>query len=165
MSLVKSPHLTEKRLAALRRNARLSRGPRTREGLERIRAAKLRHGWYSRVPGAAFRVLGDDLGEVARLREELHREWNPTDILQEWLVDRLALAFWRFERTAELSALAPRLVDSQRPEDWSFQQIVRNTHRLLDLKRQERQLAMVAGWTSPPPAEKIKKFRYIQRSR
>jgi len=45
MSLIKKHEVTEKQLAANRRNQRLSHGPVTAEGRERIRAAHLRHGF------------------------------------------------------------------------------------------------------------------------
>ncbi len=58
MSLVKSPRLTERKLAALRRNAKRSHGPATLEGLDRIRAAQLRHGLYAQAEGEALRSWG-----------------------------------------------------------------------------------------------------------
>ena len=56
MSLVKKPDLTQRRLAAIRSNGRLSRGPATQEGMERMRAANLRHGFYSQAQGEALRA-------------------------------------------------------------------------------------------------------------
>ena len=45
MSLVKKP--TMRKLVVAQRNARLSRGPATSEGRERVRAAHLVHGFYN----------------------------------------------------------------------------------------------------------------------
>jgi hypothetical protein len=98
MSLVKKPRMTKKKLAALRRNAKLSKGPVTPEGRERIRAAKLRHGFYSDAEEAALRALGEEPADLRELREGLRREWNPTGVLQERLVARLARAEWQADR-------------------------------------------------------------------
>jgi hypothetical protein len=57
MSLVKSPELTPEKLAANQANGRQSQGPATAEGVERIRAASARHGYYSKAPGAEMHVL------------------------------------------------------------------------------------------------------------
>ena len=71
MSLVKKPRMTEKRLAAIRRNQKLSHGPSTPEGRERIRTARLRHGFYSKSEEAALRALGEDPADLRQLRERL----------------------------------------------------------------------------------------------
>ena len=60
MSLVKKHEMTEKHLAANRRNQKLCHGPVTAEGRERIRAAHLRHGFYAQAEEAALRALGED---------------------------------------------------------------------------------------------------------
>jgi len=99
MSLVKSPRLTAKKLTAFRRNAALSHGPATREGLGRIRASQLRHGLYSQSEEAVLHVLGEDAREFRALKEGLRRQWRPADIVQEKLVGRLARALWRTERS------------------------------------------------------------------
>jgi hypothetical protein len=49
MSLMKKRVVSEARKAASRANGRRSRGPATRQGRERIRAANLRHGLYSQA--------------------------------------------------------------------------------------------------------------------
>ena len=98
MSLVKKPILTPRRLAANRSNGRLSCGPATPEGIERMRAANLRHGFYSQAQGEALRALGEDPAEFEHLLESLMATWEPADHFQTWLVSRLARALWRMER-------------------------------------------------------------------
>jgi len=61
MSLLKKPRMTEKRLAALAKNRKHSRGPATAQGRERIRTADLRHGFYSK----------DDTSATPRLQFEM----------------------------------------------------------------------------------------------
>jgi len=98
MSLVKSPRMTEKKLAASRRNGKVSKGATTPEGLKRIRMANMRRGFCSQSEKSAFLVLGEDAGEFSKMREEFLREWHPAEGLQRRLVERLARAVWRAER-------------------------------------------------------------------
>ena len=60
MSLVKKLNLSEKQLAANRRNQKLSHGMLTAKGRERIRAAHLRHGFRANAEGVALQALGED---------------------------------------------------------------------------------------------------------
>ena len=99
MSLVKSPRMTEKKLAAIRRNQKLSHGPATAESRERIRATHLRHGFYAQAEEVALRALGEEPAEFQELLEGIWEKWNPTDALQEKLVTRLARAVWRLDRS------------------------------------------------------------------
>ena len=55
MSLMKKRVMSEARKAASRANGRRSRGPATRAGRERIRAANLRHG--SRLESVSYREI------------------------------------------------------------------------------------------------------------
>ena len=98
MSLVKKPRMTEKKLAAIRRNQKLSHGPATPEGRERIRTARLRHGFYSKSEEAALRTLGEDPADLRQLRERLCDRSTAIPGLQDRLGDRLARAFIRMER-------------------------------------------------------------------
>ncbi len=97
MSLVKRTS-TPVKIAANQANGRLSFGPATAEGIERIREANTRHGFYSRCPGEALRVLGEDPEEFARLHESLAETWQPANEFERRLVERLARALLRMER-------------------------------------------------------------------
>jgi hypothetical protein len=68
------------------------------EGIERIRAANLRHGFYSQADGEALRALGEDPAEFEALLESLMATWQPADEFETRLVTRLARALWRMER-------------------------------------------------------------------
>jgi len=94
MSLVKKPEMTEKKLAAIRRNQKLSHGPVTEEGRERIRTALLRHGFDVPAEEVAMRALGEDPAQFQELLAGLWEEHNPIGPSQEGLVIRLARATW-----------------------------------------------------------------------
>ena len=98
MALVRKPVMTEKKLAANRRNQLLAHGPTTAEGLERIRDAHLRHGLYAKAQEPALLVLGEDAALFENLLEGLRQEFTPTGVLQEELVIRLTRALWLTER-------------------------------------------------------------------
>ena len=98
MSLSKKRRMTEKSLAAHRRNAKLSKGPATPDGRERISKAHLRHGFYSQSQEAAARVLGEDPEEFRRLREGLRGKTTGAATLEEQIADRLARAFLLLDR-------------------------------------------------------------------
>jgi len=118
MSLVKSPTMTEKKIAANRRNRRLSLGPTTAEGKGRIAAAQVRHGFYAKAQNTALRSLGEDPAQYQELLAALYEEFQPTGRLQEELVCRLARLFWlinRADRSQEGYALRrSRAIESGR---------------------------------------------------
>jgi len=97
MSLI-NRQMTEKQLAANRQNLKLSHGPVTDEGRERIRAAHLRHGFYAQDEEVAMRAMGEDPAQFQGLLEGLWETYNPTDAAQEGLVIRLARATWLMNR-------------------------------------------------------------------
>jgi len=74
MSLVKKAAMTEKKIAANRRNASQSPGPSTAEGRERIAAAHFRHGFYARTQEEALVHLGEDPAGFVELRQGLYGE-------------------------------------------------------------------------------------------
>lgn len=93
MSLLNKRRMTEKSLAAHRRNAKLSGGPATPEGRERARDAHVRHGFYSKSEEVALRALGKDPDEFRKLREALRGKGTSADTLEEQIADRLARSF------------------------------------------------------------------------
>jgi len=99
MALVRMPEMTDKNLAAHRRNARQSRGAATPEGRERSRAANLRHGYYSRINDQALTALGEDPQDLAALIAGAHEQWRPANPHQIWITERLARLQWKIDRS------------------------------------------------------------------
>jgi len=98
MSLTKKPEMTPEKIAANQANGRLSDGPATPEGLERIREARTIHGFYSQAEGEALRALGEDPEDFAKSLNDLIAYWQPATGYESRLVKRLARALWRCER-------------------------------------------------------------------
>jgi hypothetical protein len=107
MALIKK-QMTEKQLAANRRNQSLCNGPVVDERRERVRAALRRFGYNLPAEEMAMRALGEDPADFQELLEALWEEWNPRGALQEGVVIRLARALWlanRADRSQEGYAL------------------------------------------------------------
>src|SRR4051812_18743692 len=84
--------VSEARLAANRRNALRSTGPKTEEGKERSRANALKHGLCSTV------VLAEDAQLVQERTGDFFRTLKPQNHFHCWLVTEIALLSLRIDR-------------------------------------------------------------------
>jgi len=91
---------SRRQIAANRRNARLSTGPRTSEGRAASSANATRHGILSN----RFIPPHEDRDLFNELLEELLDEFGPDSALELMLVERLAILFWRERRLAAAEA-------------------------------------------------------------
>jgi hypothetical protein len=100
MSLRKSPRITPALLAANRRNAQRSTGPRSPAAKQNSKLNALKHGAYVSFENElqAMRALGEDPEQCQALTEELRSAFAPGDALQERQVEDLAWLYWRRER-------------------------------------------------------------------
>ena len=111
MSLTPKRKMTEKNLAANRRNGPKSRGAVTPAGKARAAQANLRHGFYSEAPQEVLIALGEDPAEYRRLLKSL--ENNLAEGLESQLVRRIARALWRMQRAERMQdGLAVKRVQS-----------------------------------------------------
>ena len=101
-------------LEANRKNAALSKGPKTAEGKQRSRGNALKHG----MTGAGVVVSDEDAGEVATLAGELEVEMKPSGKLGRILVHRVAVMAVRLDKCARYDevATAKRVRDAE--IDW-----------------------------------------------
>ena len=91
---------TEAQVAANRRNAVKSTGPRTAAGRAVVRQNALRHGLT-----AEELVLFDERPEdLAGFHERLRAALDPADEVEEELVERIVLCAWRLRRAARVEA-------------------------------------------------------------
>ena len=81
-------------IAANRRNALRSTGPRTAAGKARSRRNAHKHGLYARVEPPP----PEDAAQIDRLTAEYRRRLQPADQIEEGLVRRLALTQFRLSR-------------------------------------------------------------------
>ena len=92
---------TKRQIAANRRNARRSTGPKSAAGKAASSANALRHG----LSAARAVVLPDEDGEAyERLKQGVLADLDPAGALQEALAQRIVVLLWRLDRAARLEA-------------------------------------------------------------
>ena len=92
---------TWRQIAANRRNAQASTGPRSAAGKAASSANALVHGFTA----ARTLVLADEDEAVFHaLRQDVIADLDPLDVVQAALAQRIALLLWRLERASRLEA-------------------------------------------------------------
>ncbi len=89
---------TKAQVAANRRNAEKSTGPRTPEGKTTVAQNAVKHG----LSGRADVIKGEDLAEFDRHREALLAELKPRGAVESMLVERVVSLSWRLERVGRM---------------------------------------------------------------
>ena len=102
MSLRKSPRMTPALLAATRRNARRSTGPRTSAGKQVSRFNSLKHGGYAalRHHPETMRRLGEDPGTFERFKQQITAALGPDGARSAARIEDVARKYWCRERLA-----------------------------------------------------------------
>src|SRR4051812_45711066 len=101
--------VSEARVAANRRNALRSTGPRTVEGKQRSRANALKHGLCAAV------VVAEDAKLVQQRASDWFDALKPQNEFQSWLVDEIAIISLRIDRCERMERRA-RDVKAMRAE-------------------------------------------------
>jgi len=96
--------ISDKQLVANRRNARHSTGPRTPEGKERAKFNALKHGLLARSVVVPTHDGPENRKQFERLLTQLRDKLNPDGILEEMLVEKIAVAYWRLRRALRAEA-------------------------------------------------------------
>ena len=96
--------ISQARLEANRRNARLSRGPRTAKGKARARMNALKHGLFTKVLPKAESPLLVDKAEHEQLITELREDFQPQTQLELLLIESLAFELMRLRHIHALEA-------------------------------------------------------------
>jgi hypothetical protein len=101
MLVHKQQKVSPRQLAANRRNALKSTGPRTPEGKRRVRGNAWKHGRRARTPG---RERGEDAGGYEDWREKILAAFAPQDAMEVYLVEELARLGWKRQRVERAQA-------------------------------------------------------------
>ena len=103
--------LSEARRRANHRNAQKSTGPRTSTGKSRSRLNRLEHG----LRAESVVLPCEDAAEWDSHRQAFRQALDPQDELEEFLVERIALATWRLRRAArcESASVKHRLREAE----------------------------------------------------
>lgn len=99
---------SEAQIAANRRNAQKSTGPKTQVGRAAASRSAVRHGLTARQVVAADESAED----FDRFREELRADLVPVDAVEEQLVERIVICGWRLRRAWRAEA---RLIAGEGP--------------------------------------------------
>jgi hypothetical protein len=89
---------TQKQIAANRRNAQKSTGPKTPQGKRTVAQNAATHG----LTAAAPVIAGEDPAAFSRFRQQLLTELRPRGPLETMLADRIIDLSWRLKRTGRL---------------------------------------------------------------
>lgn len=113
MSNVVSPD----KLDANRRNAERSTGPRSSDGKSRSAANALKHGLLARNVVLLANNSPEKPDEFNRLLEDLVDDFQPANVLEQTLVERVATCYWRLHRAQryEVEALQESIAQSPEP--------------------------------------------------
>src|SRR5271169_772465 len=93
MSFRKKLTVTPAKLAANRKNAQKSTGPRTEAGKRRASLNHFTTGYYATLDSQrrqALDTLGDEPEKLARLQQDLMASWRPVNAMQALTVADLA---------------------------------------------------------------------------
>jgi hypothetical protein len=93
-----------KKAAANRRNAQLSTGPRTEGGKSRSRPNALKHGVLASALLVTQGEGAEDSAEFDELLGGLHRDVEPVGTLEDMLVEKIAICWWRQRRALKSEA-------------------------------------------------------------
>ena len=91
---------TPKQIAANRRNAKKSTGPKSEEGKSRARQNAFRHGLTAETVVTVF----EDAEEYARFEETVMADFDPQTAVEAQLVLRVASLLWRLRRALAIES-------------------------------------------------------------
>ncbi len=90
-----------KKLGANRRNAQLSTGPKTEEGKNRSRHNAVKHGILASAVLITKGSGAEDPAEFEQLWDSLRGDLAPVGVLEEMLVEKIAVCLWRQKRALQ----------------------------------------------------------------
>ena len=105
-----------KQLEANRRNAQRSTGPRTPAGKARVKFNALKHGLLAKSVILPIRSRSEKRSHFDALLAQLIDELKPVGILEDMLVEKIAVSYWRLRRAlrAEAGEICDNIRDFRR---------------------------------------------------
>lgn len=95
---------SEKQLAANRRNAKLSTGPKTKLGKQRSRCNALQHGILVSKLLVTNGAWAEDCAAFERLFLAIQQDMQPEGELEKLMVQEIAICYWRLGRALQAEA-------------------------------------------------------------
>jgi len=108
--------ISPKQLEANRCNAQHSTGPRTPAGKARVKFNSLKHGLLAKSVILPIRSRSEKRSHFDALLEQLIDELKPVGILEDMLVEKIAVSYWRLRRAlrAEAGEICDNIRDFRR---------------------------------------------------
>jgi hypothetical protein len=105
-----------KQLEANRQNAQRSTGPRTQVGKARVKFNALKHGLLAKSVVLPIRSRSENRSRFDALLAQLIEELKPVGILEDMLVEKIAVSYWRLRRAlrAEAGEICDNIRDARR---------------------------------------------------
>jgi hypothetical protein len=164
---------TDAQINANRRNAQKSTGPKTPEGKARSRRNRLQHG----LTAQTCMLEDEDPADLLELLGELREKFDPQDTDEDFLLERMAKARFRYERIMPLEAAiynlrlavdkAPApLVEAQgisAQRAWAYMRDANGGNALSKLSRYETSLLREYD-RSRQELDKLQKIRSAKRN-
>jgi len=116
MAPLERDSLSARQVAANRKNAGESTGPRTEAGKRNVAGNALKHGLYAQMFLESMKALGEDPEAFEELHQGLRESIRPQSLLEEELVADLAKLWWKKARAerAQAAFLASELEGFER---------------------------------------------------
>lgn len=96
--------ISRKKLEANRRNSRLSTGPKTQQGKSWSRRNRLKHGILASALLITEGEGAEDRAQFEELLSGIYRDRRPVGTLEEMLIEKLAVCWWRMKRVLRCEA-------------------------------------------------------------
>ena len=141
-----SRQTTPKKIRANRRNASLSTGPKSPAGKERVRRNAMKHGLLAQEVVISAGDGKESSAQFDALLSSLAAEFRPEGALEEMLVERIAVCYWRLRRALRCevgeirAALDTHLLDGAIEDIQNVEQILQGP--CLNVNGHERQLLL-----------------------
>ncbi len=92
--------LSPAKMAANRRNASQSTGPRSVEGKKKVSRNAIKHGFCAMSLSPV--LPGECEGTFDTVKQEIYNDFHPRTPIEIWLVDHIAMLLWKLMRAAEM---------------------------------------------------------------
>ena len=141
--------VSRRKLAANRQNSGRSTGPRTPEGKRRVRFNALRHGLLAKEVIVPIGDEQEHSAEWERLLNERWQDYTPVGRIENILVEKIAISYWRLRRAtrAEVGQLS---LEFPRVEEGIGALLARNVARLMEQVEEADPSFDFGAWLKTP---------------
>jgi len=154
---------TDKQIAANRKNAQKSTGPKTPEGRAAVRLNGLKHG----LTATTLVLAGESAADFEDLLDSFESEHAPSTPTEEALVRQMAMAQWRLRRLYHVEAafFSMRLIDTAETAERNYENLEPAGHLALVVDRSAETLTNLSRFEARLERSFYKALQELQRLR